>query len=210
MEAEFRKKVKAVQNVAFEEKAKLRDKLNMKLLQNLEACKAHGGPLMEKDADKLSSLTYEQLVNEVGYLKKTIAPQLRFKRKVDKKFVKYSAAQLIQQIKDVIKPRNDTSKDIDDLIEDAMYNSDDTTRADDEESESILPGTHGWWSGPFEEVVVGVLLDSSTLQKYKKKRLGYIPDGMPEDLSGLRLSQIFGDKDFHYIEKGSNIYLLLH
>ena len=35
--------------------------------------------------------------------------------------------------------------------------------ANDEESEFILPGTHGWWSGPFEEVVVGVLLDSSTL-----------------------------------------------
>ena len=135
---------------------------------------------------------------------------MRFKRKVDKKFVKYSAAQLIQQIKDVIKLKNDTFNDTDDLIEDAMCSSDDTTRADDDESEFILPGTHGWWSGPFEEVVIGVLLDSSTLQKYKKKRLGYIPDGMPEDLSGLRLSQIFGDKDFHYIEKRSNIYLLLH
>ena len=157
-----------------------------------------------------STLTYKQLVNEVGYLKKTIAPQLRFKRKVDKKFVKYSAAQLIQQIKDVIKPKNDTFNDINDLIEDAMCSRDDTTRADDEESEFILPWTHGCRSGPFEEVVIGVLLDSSTLQKYKKKRLSYTSDGMPEDLSGWRLSQIFGYKDFHYIEKGSNIYLSLH
>ena len=158
----------------------------------------------------MSSLISEQLVSEIVYLKETIAPQLRFKRKVDKKFVKYSAAQLIQQIKDVIKPKNDTFNDINDLIEDAMCSRDDTTRADDEESEFILPWTHGCRSGPFEEVVIGVLLDSSTLQKYKKKRLGYIPDGMPEDLSGWRLSQIFGDKDFHYIEKRSNIYLLLH
>lgn len=70
----------------------------MKLLLNLEAFKAHGGPLTEIDANKLSFLTYDELLNEVSYLKMTkiIAPQLRFKRKVCKKFVKYNAAQLIQ------------------------------------------------------------------------------------------------------------------
>ena len=91
--------------------------MNMKQLQTLEACRAHGEPLTEKDAEKLNSLTYEQLLNEVGYLKKTIATQLRLKRKVDKKFVKYSAAKLIQQNKDVIKLKNDTFND---LVEDGM------------------------------------------------------------------------------------------
>ena len=38
MKAEFRKKVKAVQKMASEEKAKLKGKINMKLLQNFEIC----------------------------------------------------------------------------------------------------------------------------------------------------------------------------
>ena len=41
------------------------------------------------DLEKVQSLDYDQLVAEVGYLKKTIAPQIRFKRKVENKFVNY-------------------------------------------------------------------------------------------------------------------------
>ena len=59
----------------------------------------------------------------------------------------------------------------------------------------------GLWCGPFEDVVVAVLLDSSKLQKYKRKLLGYSPDGMSADLSGWKLTQTLGDKDFHDVEK---------
>ena len=44
-------------------------------------------------------------------------------------------------------------------------------------------------------VEIAVPLDSSSLQ-YKKKRLGDFPDGMPEDLSGWKLSQIFKGTNF--------------
>ena len=43
MESEFCKKVKAVQKMASEEKAKLKDKMNMNLLQNLEVFFEHMG-----------------------------------------------------------------------------------------------------------------------------------------------------------------------
>ena len=44
-------------------------------------------------------------------------------------------------------------------------------------------------------VKITVPLDSSSLQ-YKKKCLGDFPDGMPEDLSGCKLSQILKGKNF--------------
>ena len=70
MEAEFRYNVKAVLNVVFEEKAKLKDKTNMKLLKNWKACKARGEPLTEKDVEILNSL-----ISEYSWLlEKAIAP----------------------------------------------------------------------------------------------------------------------------------------
>ena len=53
----------------------------------------------------------------------------------------------------------------------------------------FLLGTHGLWCGSIEEVVVDVLLDLLMLQKFKKRRLCYVLDEIPEDLS--RCSQIF-------------------
>ena len=50
---------------------------------------------------------------------------------------------------------------------------------------------------PSEDVVVAVFLNSSKLQKYKRKLLGYFPDGKSEDSSGWKLTRTLGDKDFH-------------
>ena len=77
----------------------------------LEACKTHGGPITESDLDRLDPLTYEQLVDKIGYLKRTKAPRLRFKRKSEKKFVNYSTKKL-RQLRDVIIQVNDSSRDI--------------------------------------------------------------------------------------------------
>ena len=52
-----------------------------------------------------------------------------------------------------------------------------------------LLSKHGLLCGPFKEVVVNVLLDSSTLQKFIKKSLCYVLDRMSGDLSGC--CQIF-------------------
>jgi hypothetical protein len=124
MEAKFRKRIQNVQQLAFGEKIKVKERMNRKMLENLQACKAHGGPITEKDMCKLDSLTYDQLVIEVGYLKKTIAPQLQFKRKVEKKMVNFTGEQL-RTHKDVIKPVNNSSNDLNSLLETAL--NDDTT-----------------------------------------------------------------------------------
>ena len=94
LEAEFRARIRSVQQLAFEGKARAKAKINMKLMENLEACKKHGGPVTAEDIHKLDSLSYEELVSEVGHLKKTIAPQLRFKRKVEKKMIDFDGEEL--------------------------------------------------------------------------------------------------------------------
>ena len=57
--------------MAFEEKAKLKEKITIKLVQNLKACKVHVESLMEKDEDKYISLDHDEVMNEISYLKKT-------------------------------------------------------------------------------------------------------------------------------------------
>ena len=179
------------------------------MMENLEACKAHGGPITEEDLPKLDSFTYEQLVIEVGYLKKTIAPQLRFKRKVDGRFVNFTAKQLRQQLKDAIKPMNDSSCCLQALLQTAL-NEDTVNESPQMKECEAEPGTHGLWCGPLDEVAFGVLLDAHTLQKYKERRFGYVPDGLPERVEEWTLTKAISDSQFHYIEKGNTIYIVMN
>ena len=64
---------------------------------------------------KLDLMTYEEALLEVKFLKKNTAPQLRIKRKIDRKFVSYTKDQLIQQIKEVLKP-SDENLSVENLI----------------------------------------------------------------------------------------------
>ena len=66
MEAEFRKKVRAVRNVAFEAKANLKDK--RETLEKIGGLQGSWRNSNGKNADKLNSFTYDELVNDVGYL----------------------------------------------------------------------------------------------------------------------------------------------
>ena len=73
---------------------------------------------------------------------------------------------------------------------------------------SPTPGSYGKEFTPWV-VVVSVPMDSPTL-KYKKKCLGYFPDGVTKDLSVWKLSRIFEDKNSYNVKKGSTIYRLLN
>ena len=114
------------------------------------------------------------------------------------------------------KPKNDTTHDINDLLEEAIGNVIDhssvSSHGEDAQQDcEVIPiETHGFWHGPLDEVVLAVLLDHTTLQKYKKKRVGYVPDGIPDDISGWELSQTLTPQQFCYVEKGNTIYLTLH
>jgi len=75
LENVFYEKVNAVSTVAMEAKKKKESKI-IKTIQNVEDCKAHGGPLTAKYIEKIDKLTDEQIMLEPKYLKKTIAPNI--------------------------------------------------------------------------------------------------------------------------------------
>ena len=85
MEQEFRKKVDAVSEMALEAKRKKKQNMNKKMLTNLTECKKHGGPLTAFDIERIDDLNYDQVLLEAGYLKKTIAPNIRIKRKEERR-----------------------------------------------------------------------------------------------------------------------------
>ena len=75
--------------------------------------------------DILDSLSEAQLVLEVRYLRSTLAPNIRERVKVDKKFRKLSKTELINEILKVIKPESD-GKILDSLFVSLFPNVDDT------------------------------------------------------------------------------------
>ena len=95
------------------------------------------------------------------------------------------------------------------MLQNAL-NDDTTTAVCEVTSSTTAPGTHGLWSGPLDDVVFGVLLDSNSLQKYKERRFGYVPDGLPEPVDEWTLTETFSDEQFYYVEKGNTIFIVLN
>ena len=71
---------------------------NKKIFENLELCKKHNGPLKRSTLHMLDSLYDDQIMAEAKYLKKTIAPNLRFKRLEGTHLINFSIDQIKQQI----------------------------------------------------------------------------------------------------------------
>ena len=64
--------------------------------------------------------------------------------------------------------------DVESLLQN-IYSKPEVNKPSAEENDGVLKiGTLGHWKGPLEERKVGVLLDSSTLQVYKKSRYGMV------------------------------------
>ena len=122
--------------------------------------------------------------------------------------VNFTAEQLRTQLKDVIKPVNNSSNDLNLLLETAL--SDDTTAivSPEVKSSGVSSGVHGLWRGPLDKVVFDVSLDSNTFQKYKERRFGFTPDGLPEPMEDWTLIETYLN-NFHYIEKGNTIFIVL-
>ena len=97
LEKEFYSNVNAVSDEAMEAKRRTKENKTMKTIKNLEDCKDHGGPLTAKDIDRIDKLTNEQIMLEAKYLKKNVAPNIRFKRKDGKKFVHFTIQEIKQQ-----------------------------------------------------------------------------------------------------------------
>ena len=116
MKKDFLDKVKASESLANQERIKKKQRKNVKCLSVLEDVKKHGGPITPDELDKLEALNDKQILSEVKYLRLTVAPNIREKRKVEKKFVKYSKKELIQQITNVLKPKSDDVSNVDVLL----------------------------------------------------------------------------------------------
>ena len=78
--SEFLDGVKAAQSLAFHHKKILKEKKAQRTLKLLDKCKVHGGPLTKTSLHLLDSLSLDQLLLEVCYLRCTIAPSIRQKK----------------------------------------------------------------------------------------------------------------------------------
>ena len=116
MEQDLCEKISAVSELPMEAKKKEKFKINQQRYQFLERCKLHGGPLTASDLHRLDSLIDDQVMAEAGYLKKSIAPNLRYKRLVGKHFVKFTVEEIKSQIRDSILPHSNIATELGQLL----------------------------------------------------------------------------------------------
>ena len=209
MKKELFAKVEASKKLANEEKKKKKKLKNARVIKLLSVCKAQGEPVVPEDLDsnKLTEKSEVELRNEVRYLRAIIAPNIREKIKssTTKKFVKLTKTELIDQIKNVLKPENDvTEKDtIENLLKSQLLNESEPTQ---EESEpEVKPGLVGVFQSKSGIKSLAVVLDASSLQLYVPCRYGFKCNDGTESLSDWSLITEVNDYDF--IKKRGNVFL---
>ncbi|XP_013414654.1 uncharacterized protein LOC106176709 [Lingula anatina] len=121
LETDFLATVESAKKLALHKKEELKKKKACKTLAVLERCKDHNGPLTVKSLDLLPSLTEKQLLDEINYLRLTVAPDIRQKRRVkaaDGKFrmEKFTVEELKASIKNALKPEATVNEDINALL----------------------------------------------------------------------------------------------
>ena len=97
----------------------------MKVMKLLEVCKEHSGPITPTSVGILNNLGEKQLLAEVGYLRATVAPDIRQMRRVKTpegrfKMEKFSIEELRVSIKNAIKPEENITSDVDSLLKQAL------------------------------------------------------------------------------------------
>ena len=91
--------VSAMKAVCLAGKEQTKKKKRERALALLEKCKAWGGPVTESSIGELRKLTADQLLVEVRYLRTTVVPNIREKRKEGEKFVKFNKEELSYKYK---------------------------------------------------------------------------------------------------------------
>ena len=211
MQKEWIEKVADAKCLALAGKESKKKKRNERSLKLLDKCKEQNGPVTMNTTELLDVLSDDQLVTEVRYLRVTIAPNIREKIKVDKKFRKLSNSELRNEILKVIRPEANVDS-LDKLfldifsqdIPEALSGHDDPVGEDD----SIHPGLAGLWLGPLQEQCVGVVVPrgaDDVLQLYARGRFGYYADGNSVDLQDWSLVKSF--EKVSYVSKARIVYL---
>lgn len=127
LEEDFLATVKIANKLAQHKKQELKEKKTRKTLAVLEICKQHGGPITPTSLDLLSKLNGKQLLDEISYLRMTIAPDIRQKRRVKAgegkfKMEKFTVNELQTSIRNALRPEANVSSDIDTLLCNVMQN----------------------------------------------------------------------------------------
>lgn len=86
----------------------------------LDLCKKHQGPVTADWVNLLDNLTEKELINEICYLRATVAPDIRQMRreKVDGKFkmIRFTYNELKQSIRNAVKLESNLTNDIHSLL----------------------------------------------------------------------------------------------
>ena len=185
--------MKVAKQLCLSEKENKKKAKRAKTNKFLDECKKHNGPVSESSLELLNSLNEKQLLSEVRYLRATLAPNIREKRKDGNKMISFTNEELINQIKNAIKPEAEVGNDVEELLssifstsfnekvnsnEEPAYVDDASTSC---ENENLPVGLVGQFSGPLEELSVGVVIASgnqSLLQLYESKRYGFVPSDL--------------------------------
>lgn len=207
MKKEFIEKVKAAENLASKEKIRRKQKKTERCFKLLEQVKLHGGPISHADLDIIDKLTDEQLLSEIRYLRHTIAPNIREKRKVGKKFEKFSGEELRNQILNVLKPENECDADIEMLLYESNFEKvteGNSAEKQIAEAESTI-GMVAVMEGPLGERRVGLVLTEDVVQLYHHTRYGFEPDDVTEVSSDWKVVEVL--EDYDYITRRTGVYL---
>ena len=206
MQKDFLDKVKASEALANQEKIRRKLMKNEKCLKLLEEVKLHGGPVSPNDLHKLEGLTEAEVLKEVRYLRQTIAPNIREKRKVEKKFVKFSKLELIQQIKSALRPENEELGNIEILLKNSAKEHLKSAEKDSEDTvDEAGADTVALFEGFLGERKIGVVISKDTVQFYHLTRYGFQPDDLTSVISDWKLVEQIDDYD--YISRRTGVYL---
>ena len=103
--------MKQARQLAVIKHQKLKIKKHEKVLELLEKYKEHNSSITPKTIDILDSLNEKQLINEISYLRLTILPKIKQRRRVKLdsgkfKIVNFTMDELLCSIHNAIKPDN--------------------------------------------------------------------------------------------------------
>ena len=121
MEKDFLATIKQSKILALRKKELFMGRKCEKTMDILTKCKKHGGPISVGDLNLLDRLDKKSLLLDISYMRATIAPNIRLRRRVKLpdgkfKFLKYSMSKLKTSIKNAINPENDLQDDVDTLL----------------------------------------------------------------------------------------------
>ena len=113
-------KMSKKKKMALLKKEELKRRKTQRTMKLLDTCGNHHGPVTQESILLVDTPIEKELTSEIGYLKATVAPDIRQMRrlKVDGKFkmMKCPCDELRQSIKNAIKPESNLSNDIDALL----------------------------------------------------------------------------------------------